>query len=299
MLNDRSGTMIIQALLHCFVVFSAALASNPEGNEPKVFNLTIAIKKFVKLFEEHYKTQVDWTDIQSENKRMKELFETKKFYIQVEGGTVKMSDPKTGHGNRSLLYANLYDNESNTTQTYTVTHTTMRKEKSSLKVSKGFTLGIETSGGVSLKEIFGLGGTFGAKYTSDNTTTDSQTKLKTFAVATGVNVPSKRTVRVEWFATTAQSDIKWTCDFTLSGYFAMGLNETFQGYKVLIVPAYYLALANEELEIAGPRHARFVAKGVFTKVSVPESDIYTNDVTDTLKKKTLIVSGRSRMAGEF
>uniref|UniRef100_A0A6B0V857 Putative cytotoxin-like protein n=1 Tax=Ixodes ricinus TaxID=34613 RepID=A0A6B0V857_IXORI len=299
MLNDRSGTMIIQALLHCFVVFSAALASNPEGNEPKVFNLTIAIKKFVKLFEEHYKTQVDWTDIQSENKRMKELFETKKFYIQVEGGTVKMSDPKTGHGNRSLLYANLYDNESNTTQTYTVTHTTMRKEKSSLKVSKGFTLGIETSGGVSLKEIFGLGGTFGAKYTSDNTTTDSQTKLKTFAVATGVNVPSKRTVRVEWFATTAQSDIKWTCDFTLSGYFAMGLNETFQGYKVLIVPAYYIALANKKLEKVGPRHMRFVARGVFKNVLVPGSDIYTNDVTDTMNKTKAVVSGRSRISGEF
>uniref|UniRef100_A0A6B0TV62 Putative secreted protein n=1 Tax=Ixodes ricinus TaxID=34613 RepID=A0A6B0TV62_IXORI len=78
MLNDRFGTMIVQALLHGFVVFSAALASNPEGNEPKVFNLTIALEKFVNLFQEHYKTQVDWTDIQSENKRMKELFETKK-----------------------------------------------------------------------------------------------------------------------------------------------------------------------------------------------------------------------------
>uniref|UniRef100_A0A0K8REY5 Putative cytotoxin-like protein n=1 Tax=Ixodes ricinus TaxID=34613 RepID=A0A0K8REY5_IXORI len=285
MLNDRGGTMIVQALLHGFVVFSAALASNPEGNEPKVFNLTIALKKFVKLFEEHYKTQVDWTDIQSENKRMKELFETKKFYIQVEGGTVKMSDPKTGHGNRSLLYANLYDNESNATQTYTVTHTTMRKEKSSLKVTDAFTLGIEISGGVSLKKVFGLSGTVGTKYNQETSTTDSQTKLKTFAVSTGVNVPPGRTVQVEWYATTAQTNIDWTCDMTITGYFALGLKQQFQDTYVLIVPAYYLALANEELEIAGPRHARFVAKGVFTKVSVPESDIYTNDVTDTLKKK--------------
>ncbi|XP_040063222.1 uncharacterized protein LOC115322957 [Ixodes scapularis] len=299
MLNDRSRTMIVQALFHCFVLFSGALASNPEGNEPKVFNLTIAMEKFVKLFEKQYKTEVNWTDIQSESEDMKNLFQTKKFYIQVEGGKVTMSDPKIAPGNRSLLYANLYDNESNATQTYTVTHTTIRKEKTSLKVSNGFTLGIETSGGVSLKEVFGLGGTFGAKYNSDKTTTDSQTKLKTFAVATGVNVPPKRTVQVEWYATPAQSDISWTCDLTISGYFAMGLKKPFQDTSVLIMPAYYLALANKELEIAGPRHARFVASGVFTKVSVPESDIYTNDVTETLKKKTVIVSGRSRIAGEF
>ncbi|CAN8033108.1 unnamed protein product [Ixodes persulcatus] len=264
-----------------------------------VFNLTTALKKFVKLFEEQYKVKVNWTDIQSESEDMKNLFQTKKFYIQVEGGKVTMSDPETAPGNRSLLYANLYDNESNATQTYTVTHTTIRKEKSSLKVSKGFTLGIETSGGVSLKEVFGLGGTFGAKYNSDNTTTDSQTKLKTFAVATGVNVPSGRTVQVEWYATPAQSDIHWTCDLTISGYFAMGLKQDFQDTNVLILPAYYLAYANEELEIVGPRHARFVASGVFTKVFVPESDIYTNDVTDTVKNKTVIVSGRSRIAGEF
>uniref|UniRef100_A0A147BFD2 Putative cytotoxin-like protein n=1 Tax=Ixodes ricinus TaxID=34613 RepID=A0A147BFD2_IXORI len=299
MLNDRGGTMIVQALLHGFVVFSAVLASNPEGNEPKVFNLTIALEKFVELFQKHYKTEVSWTDIRSEREEMKKLFETKKFYIQVEGGTVKMSDPKTGHGNRSLLYANLYDNESNATQTYTVTHTTIRKEKSSLKVTDAFTLGIEVSGGVSLKKVFGLSGTVGTKYNQETSTTDSQTKLKTFAVSTGVNVPPGKTVQVEWYATTAQTNIDWTCDMTITGYFALGLKKPFQDTSVLIIPASYLALANEELEMVGPRHARFVAKGVFTKVSVPESDIYTNDVTDTLKKKTLIVSGRSRMAGEF
>uniref|UniRef100_A0A6B0V6M1 Putative cytotoxin-like protein n=1 Tax=Ixodes ricinus TaxID=34613 RepID=A0A6B0V6M1_IXORI len=298
-MNDRSRTMIAQALLHGLVVFSASLASDPQENEPKVFNLTTALEKFVKRFQKQYKTEVNWTDIQSESEDMKNLFQTKKFYIQVEGGKVTMSDPKTAPGNRSLLYANLYDNESNATQTYTVTHTTIRKEKSSLKVSKGFTLGIETSGGVSLKEIFGLGGTFGAKYTSDNTTTDSQTKLKTFAVSTGVNVPPGKTVQVEWYATTAQTNIDWTCDMTITGYFALGLKKPFQDTSVLIIPASYLALANEELEMVGPRHARFVAKGVFTKVSVPESDIYTNDVTDTLKKKTMMVSGRSRIAGEF
>uniref|UniRef100_A0A6B0V8I6 Putative cytotoxin-like protein n=1 Tax=Ixodes ricinus TaxID=34613 RepID=A0A6B0V8I6_IXORI len=298
-MNDRSRTMITQALLHGLVVFSAALASNPQENEPKVFNLTTAIKKFVKLFEKHYKTQVNWTDIQSENKKMKKLFQTKKFYIQVEGGKVKMRDPKTAQGNRSLLYANLYDNESNATQTYTVTHTTMRKEKSSLKVTKAFTLGIETSGGVSLKKIFGLSGTVGTKYNHDNTTTDTQTKLKTFAVSTGVNVPPGKTVQVEWYANTAQTNIDWTCDMTITGYFAMGLKKKFQDTNVLIIPANYLAHANKELEIAGPRHARFMAKGVFKKVPVPESDIYTNDVTDTMNKKKIMVSGRSRIAGEF
>uniref|UniRef100_A0A6B0V9Q0 Putative cytotoxin-like protein n=1 Tax=Ixodes ricinus TaxID=34613 RepID=A0A6B0V9Q0_IXORI len=298
-MNDRSRTMIAQALLHGLVVFSASLASDPQENEPKVFNLTTALEKFVKLFEKQYKTEVNWTDIQSESEDMKKLFQTRKFYIQVEGGKVTMSDPKTAPGNGSLVYANLYDNESNATQTYTVTHTTIRKEKSSLKVSKGFTLGIETSGGVSLKEIFGLGGTFGAKYTSDNTTTDSQTKLKTFAVATGVNVPTKRTVRVQWFATTAKSDIDWTCAFTISGYFAMGLNETFLGTKVLMIPVHYLTLANHELKKVGPRHALFVARGVFKNVLVPGSDIYTNDVTDTMNKTKVVVSGRSRISGEF
>ncbi|KAG0432632.1 hypothetical protein HPB47_020658 [Ixodes persulcatus] len=68
-------------------------------------------------------------------------------------------------------------------------------------------MGIETSGGVPLKQVFGLGGTFGTKYNSETTTTDSQTKLKTFAVSTGVNVPPGRTVQVEWYASTAQS---WT-----------------------------------------------------------------------------------------
>ncbi|KAM7290097.1 uncharacterized protein ISCGN_026769 [Ixodes scapularis] len=291
--------MMVQALLCGFLVFSVALASNLEEHETKVFNLTTALEKFVVLFEKQYKTKVDWTDIQSESQKMKDLFQTRKFYIQVEGGTVKMSDPKIAPGNRSLLYANLYDNESNATQAYTVTHTTIRKEKSSLKVSNGFTLGIETSGGVSLKKVFGLSGTFGTKYNSETTTTDSQTTLKTFAVSTGVNVPPGRTVQVEWYATTAQSNIYWTCDMTISGYFALGLKKPFQDTSVLIMPAYYLALANKELEIVGPRHARFVASGVFTKVSVPESDIYTNDVTDTLKKKTVIVSGRSRIAGEF
>uniref|UniRef100_A0A6B0UCK0 Putative secreted protein n=1 Tax=Ixodes ricinus TaxID=34613 RepID=A0A6B0UCK0_IXORI len=78
MLNDRFGTMIVQALLHALVVFSAALASNPEENAPKVFNLTIALEKFVQLFQKYYKTEVSWTDIQSEREEMKKLFETKK-----------------------------------------------------------------------------------------------------------------------------------------------------------------------------------------------------------------------------
>lgn len=79
----------------------------------------------------------------------------------------------------------------------------------------------------------------------------------------------------------------------------MGLKKQFQDTSVLILPAYYLAFANKELEIVGPRHTRFVASGVFTKISVPESDIYTNDVTNMVKNKTVIVSGRSRIAGEF
>ncbi|XP_040063234.1 uncharacterized protein LOC115314014 [Ixodes scapularis] len=299
MLNDRSRSMTVQALLHGLVVLSVALASNVKETEPKFFSLKTAMEKFVGVFEKQYNTKVNWTDMWSNSQEMKDLFGEKKFYIQVEGGTVKMGDPKTGSGARSLLYANLYNNESNATQTYTVTHTTIRKERTSVKVSDGFSLGIETSGGVSLKTVFGLSGSGGVKYNSDNTTTDTQTKLKTFAVATGVNVPSNRTVRVEWFATTAESDIDWTCDFTISGYFAIGLKEKFQDTYVLILPAYYLALANNEMEIVGPRHARFVAKGVFRKVFVPGSDIYTNDVTETLKKREVIVSGRSRIAGEF
>uniref|UniRef100_A0A0K8RKN0 Putative cytotoxin-like protein n=1 Tax=Ixodes ricinus TaxID=34613 RepID=A0A0K8RKN0_IXORI len=299
MLNDRSRTMIVEVLLHGFVVFSAALASNVTETKPNFFKLTDAMEKFVTVFEQQYKTKVNWTDMWSERPEMKSLFDEKKFYIKVEGGTIVMGDPKTDHGNRSLLYANLYDNESNTTQTYTVTHTTIRKERSSVRVTDGFSLGIETSGGVSLKKVFGLAATVGLKYSKDNTTTDTTTKLKTFAVATGVNVPSKRTVRVEWFATTAQSDIDWTCDFTLSGYFAMGLNETFRGYKVLVIPAYYIALANKKLEKVGPRHMRFVARGVFKNVLVPGSDIYTNDVTDTMNKTKAVVSGRSRISGEF
>ncbi|KAG0416142.1 hypothetical protein HPB47_006674, partial [Ixodes persulcatus] len=219
--------------------------------EPKFFSLTTAMEKFVKVFEEQYKTKVNWTDMWSKTQEMKSLFETKKFYIQVEGGTMKMGDPQTGSGDRSLLYANLYDNESNATQTYTVTHTTMRKERSSVRVSNGFSMGVETSGGVSFKKLFGVGGTVGTKYNSDNTTTDTETKLKTFAVATGVNVPTRRTVQVEWFATMAESNISWTCDITFSGYFAMGLNETFEDTNVLIIPAHYLALANNELEIGG------------------------------------------------
>uniref|UniRef100_A0A147BU10 Putative cytotoxin-like protein n=1 Tax=Ixodes ricinus TaxID=34613 RepID=A0A147BU10_IXORI len=300
MLNDRGRTMILQALLHGLVVLSVALASNAKETKPKYFRLTDAMAKFVKVFEGQYKTKVIWTDMWSETKQMKSLFEEKKFYIKVEGGTVVMGDPNTDSGNRSLLYSNLYDNESNTTQTYTVTHTTIRKERSSVRVTDGFSLGMETSGGLSIKEkLFGLAATVGLKYNSDNTSTDTATKLKTFAVATGVNVPSKRTVRVEWFATTAQSDIDWTCAFTISGYFAMGLNETFQGNKVLIIPAYYLTLANQELQKVGPRHALFVARGVFKKVLVPGSDIYTNDVTDTMNKTKMDASGRSRISGEF
>uniref|UniRef100_A0A6B0V8P0 Putative cytotoxin-like protein n=1 Tax=Ixodes ricinus TaxID=34613 RepID=A0A6B0V8P0_IXORI len=300
MLNDRSRTMILQALLHALVVLSAALASNAKETKPKYFKLTDAMKKFVKVFEKQYKTKVNWTDMWSERPEMKRLFDEKKFYIKVEGGTIVMGDPKTDNGNRSLLYANLYDNESNTTQTYTVTHTTIRKERSSVRVTDGFSLGMETSGGLSIKEkLFGMAATVGLKYNTDNTTTDTTTKLKTFAVATGVNVPTKRTVRVQWFATTAKSDIDWTCDFTISGYFAMGLNETFQGNKVLIIPAHYITLANNKLKKVGPRHTRFVAKGVFKNVLVPGSDIYTNDVTDTMNKTKTDASGRSRISGEF
>ncbi|KAM7309871.1 uncharacterized protein ISCGN_006854 [Ixodes scapularis] len=143
----------------------------------------------------------------------------------------------------------------------------------------------QVSGGVGWKEKFGLSATVGTKYAKETASTDTQTKLKTFAVATGVNVPPSRTVQVKWYAKTATTDIPWTCNVTISGYFAMGIEPALQDTQVVVLPATYLALANKELEVVGPRHVHFQMSGVYKKVTMPESEIYTNDVTDILKAK--------------
>uniref|UniRef100_A0A6B0V998 Putative cytotoxin-like protein n=1 Tax=Ixodes ricinus TaxID=34613 RepID=A0A6B0V998_IXORI len=289
--------MIVQTLLCGFILFTAAFASNVEEDTPKVFTLQTAMKKFVNVFEEVYKVKVDWTDMKSENPKMKELFATKKFQIKVESGPITIRDGKESSSTRTLLYANLYDNQANASQTYTVTHTTIRKEKSSHMTKLGFSIGTELSGGLTFEETLGLSGSFGVKTDRETATTDTKTKLKSFAVATGVTVPPNRTLQVEWYATTTQKDFVWSRNVTISGYFAMGLTTELEHTKVLIIPACYLALANKELTLAGPRHARFEASGVFTKITVPESDIYTTDVTDTLKDKITRISGRSRIVG--
>uniref|UniRef100_A0A0K8RK52 Putative cytotoxin-like protein n=1 Tax=Ixodes ricinus TaxID=34613 RepID=A0A0K8RK52_IXORI len=289
--------MIVQTMLRGFILFTAAFISKAEEDTVKVFTLENAMKKFVDVFQEVYGVEVLWTDMKSERPEMKKLFATPKFQVKVERGPIKIGEIKTSSSTRTLLYANLYDNEANASQTYTVTHTTIRKEKSSYTVKLGFSLGTELSGGVTIEETLGVSGSFSIKTDKETAKTDTQTKLKTFAVATGVTVPPNRTVQVEWYATTAKKDFNWTCNVTISGYFAMGLRTPLENTKVVIVPAWYLALANKELEVVGPRHARFVASGVFTAITVPESDIYTSDVTGTLKDKVTMISGRSRIVG--
>uniref|UniRef100_A0A0K8RK67 Putative cytotoxin-like protein n=1 Tax=Ixodes ricinus TaxID=34613 RepID=A0A0K8RK67_IXORI len=276
-----------QTLLYGFVLFTAAFAEKTKEDTPNVFNLEVAMKKFVGIFEKVYKVKVKWTDMNSEREEVKNLFATKKFFLSVDMDHIKMGKPIPRDTIRTLLYANLYENKANKNQTYTVTHTTVRKEKTSATVKQGFSLGLEVSGGVGWKEKFGLSATVGTKFERETASTDTTTKLKTFAVATGVNVPPNRTVEVLWFANTATTDIPWTCDVTISGYFVMGIEPALQGTQVLVIPANYLALANKELEVVGPRRVRFQMSGVFTKITVPESDIYTNDVTDTLEGKIM------------
>ncbi|XP_040068837.1 uncharacterized protein LOC120841901 [Ixodes scapularis] len=289
--------MTVQTMMCGLILFTAAFASKVEEDTAKVFTLEEAMKKFVVLFEKVYGVGVSWTDMKSEHQEMKRLFATKKFQVKVERGPIKIGEAKTSSSTRTLLYANLYDNQADASQTYTVTHSTIRKEKSSYTVKQGFSLGFEVSGGVTFKETLGLSGSVGLKYDKETAKTDSETKLKTFTVATGVSVPPNRTVQVEWYATTTKKDFIWTCNVTISGYFAMGLKTPLENTYVLIIPAYYLAFANKELQIVGPRHARFEASGVFTAITVPESDIYTTDVTDTLKDKITMISGRSHIVG--
>lgn len=91
-------------------------------------------------------------------------------------------------------------------------------------------------------------------------------------------------------------DFSWTCNVTISGYFAMGLKTPLENTNVVIIPAWYLALANKELTVVGPRHARFEASGVFTAITVPEFDIYTADVTGTLTDQITTIPVRPRIA---
>ncbi|XP_040068823.1 uncharacterized protein LOC115322016 [Ixodes scapularis] len=279
--------MIAQTLLYGFLLFTAALVKKTKEDTPKVFDLETAVKKFGKVFEEVYHVKVKWTDTKSEHEELKQHFATTKFYLQVDMDHIKLGKPIPRHTVRTLLYANLYENKAKKNQTYTVTHTTIRKEKTSTTVKKGFSVGLEVSGGVGWKEKFGLSATVGTKYDRETASTDTQTKLKTFEVATAVNVFPNKTVEVLWYANTATTDIPWTCNVIISGYFAMGIDRALQGTRILILPATYLALANKELEVVGARHVRFQMSGVFTKVNVPESDIYSNDVTDTLKGKIM------------
>ncbi|XP_040070189.1 uncharacterized protein LOC120843048 [Ixodes scapularis] len=279
--------MIAQTLLYGFLLFTAVLATKTKEDTPKVFNLDTAVKKFVKVFEEVYQVIVIWTDTTSEREELKQWVATKKFYLKVDMDHIKLGKPIPRNTIRTLLYANLYENKAKKNQTYTVTHTTIRKEKTSTTVKQGFSVGLEVSGGVGFKDKFGLSATVGTKYEKETASTDTQTKLKTFEIATGVNVFPNKTVEVLWYANTATTDIPWTCNVTISGYFAMKIDRALQDTNILILPATYLALANKELQVVGARHVHFQMSGVFTKVNVPESDIYSNDVTDTLKGKIM------------
>uniref|UniRef100_A0A0K8RK70 Putative cytotoxin-like protein n=1 Tax=Ixodes ricinus TaxID=34613 RepID=A0A0K8RK70_IXORI len=296
--------MIVQTLLCGFILFAAAFASDVEGepnvedveeNTPKFFDLENALKKFVEIFEKVYNVQVQWTDMHSNHTEMKNLFQTKRFQVKVERGPIKIGEVTTSSSTRTLLYANLYDNKANASQTYTVTHTSIRKEKSSYTVTLGFSLGTELSGGFTFKKIYGLSASVGFKFNKETGTTDTQTKLKSFSVATGVTVRPNRTVQVEWYAKTTKKEFIWTCNITISGYFAIGLKKPLENTMVLIIPVWYLALVNRQMEVVGPRHVRFEASGVFTRITVPESEIYTTDVTDTLTDKITTISGRSRI----
>uniref|UniRef100_A0A147BUX1 Putative cytotoxin-like protein n=1 Tax=Ixodes ricinus TaxID=34613 RepID=A0A147BUX1_IXORI len=289
--------MIVHTLLCGFILFTAAFVSKAEDDTPKVFTLETAVNKFVRVFEQVYNVKVDWTDLNSERKEMQALFATKKFQVNVERGPIKIGETKTSSSTRTPLYANLYDNQANASQTYTVTHTTIRKEKSSYMTKLGFSIGTELSGGLTFEETLGLSGSFGIKTDRETAQTDTKTKLKMFSVAMGVTVPPNRTVQVEWYTTTSQKEFIWTCNVTISGYFAMKLTTKLDNTDLLIIPVRYLVLANKELEAVGPRHARFVASGVFTAITVPESDIYTSDVTDTLKDKITMISERSWIVG--
>ncbi|KAM7298629.1 uncharacterized protein ISCGN_019207 [Ixodes scapularis] len=224
---------------------------------------------------------------------MTKLFSTKIFYVSVERGPITIGEPKANSSTSTLLYANLYDNQANASQTYTVTHSALRKEKSSHTVKLGFSLGLELSGGFTFEETLGLSGSVGIKTERETIKTDTQTNLKTFSVATSVTVPPYRTVQVKWYATTTQKDFVWKRKMTISGYFAMGLKEKMENTKVLILPVGYLALVNKHMKVETGRHAHFEASGTFTSITVPESEIYTTDVTDTLRDKITTTSGWS------
>ncbi|XP_042145957.1 uncharacterized protein LOC120841921 [Ixodes scapularis] len=289
--------MIVQMLLYGFILFTAAFALEVEETPPKVFNLTDALESFVKIFELAYPAKVKWTDMWSEREEMKELFPTKIFQVTVERGPITIGEPNANSSTRTLLYANLYDNEANARQTYTVTHTAIRKEKSSHTVKLGFSLGLELSGGFTFEETLGLSGSVGIKTERETAKTDTETKLKSFAVATSVTVPPNRTIQVEWYATTTQKDFVWKRIVTISGYFAMGLQNNMENTNVLILPVSYLALVNKEMTVVGGRHVQFEASGIFRTITVPESDIYTTDVTDALRDKTTTISGWSGTVG--
>ncbi|XP_042143907.1 uncharacterized protein LOC120841891 [Ixodes scapularis] len=289
--------MIVQMLLYGFILLTAAFVSRINENTPKVFNLEDALKKFVDVFRRVYKTQVKWTDLWSKRQEMKDLFATQKFQVSVQSGPITIGEPKPKEKISTLLYANLYDNEANASQTYTVTHSTSRKEKSSYTVKLGFSLGLVLSGGLTFEETLGVSGSVGIKTERETAKTDSKTTLKTFSVATGVTVPPNRTVQVEWYATTTQKDYVWRRKVTISGYFAMGLATPLKDTTVFVIPVTYLALVNPEMTVVGDRHVQFEAYGILRKITVPESDIYTTDVTGTLKDKITTISGRSRIVG--
>ncbi|KAM7291038.1 uncharacterized protein ISCGN_027613 [Ixodes scapularis] len=231
----------------------------------------------------------------SNRTEMKTIFATEKFQVKVEMGPITISEANISSTTRSLLYANLYKNEANASQTYTVTHSTLRKEKSSYTTKLAFSLGLELAGGFTMQKTLGLSGSVSIKTDRETAKTDTKTTLKTFSVATGVTVPPNRTVQVEWYAVTTQKDFVWSRNVTISGYFAMGLKTQLENTNVVIIPACYLALANKGLEVVGPRHARFVASGVFTAITVPESDIYTADVTGALTDQIMMIPARPRI----
>ncbi|XP_040077406.1 uncharacterized protein LOC115331861 [Ixodes scapularis] len=279
--------MIAETLLYGFLFCTAALAKNTEEDTTEVFTLDTAVQKFVRVFQDLYRVTVRWADTTGENAELAEHFATKKFYLKADMDHIQLGKAIPRDTIRTLLYANLYENKAKKNQTYTVTHTTSRKEKTSATVKRGFSVGAELSGSFGLKEIYGVSYSVSTKYERETASTDTQTKLKTFEVATGVNVFPNKTVEVLWYANTATTDIPWTCNVTISGYFAMGIEQALQGTYILILPATYLALANKELQVVGGRHVRFQMSGVFTRVTTPESDIYTYDVTDTLKGKIM------------
>uniref|UniRef100_A0A0K8RLP7 Putative cytotoxin-like protein n=1 Tax=Ixodes ricinus TaxID=34613 RepID=A0A0K8RLP7_IXORI len=105
--------MIVQTLLCGFILFTGAFASNVDESTPKVFNLKDALEKFCKLFHDVYGVKVLWTDMNSNRTEMRNLFATKKFQVKVEMGPITIGEANTSSSTRTLLYANLYDNEAN------------------------------------------------------------------------------------------------------------------------------------------------------------------------------------------